>query len=301
LGIRLQRLAPLWVVLAAAVGIVLLLRHTALGGLSGGMQAIALSGASTGERMLTMLGVIPQWARLLLWPSHLQADYSPPSLDQATAFGIPQALGVLLIIFVGVAIWRTWSRRPTIAFGACFMILTLLPVSNLVTTTGIVLAERTLYLPSMGLVLALAAAGTMLSRTPMLVRLAAATAVLILLGTGALWSARRQPVWYDNERLLRQTLVDAPNNYRVYWLWSRHLRTLDRVDEAADALTRTRVRLEPAAVASPEGDKLRQRVPGSCLHDGGARDQPIRLVVASPSTFGKVREVTGAEAEPATG
>ena len=236
LGIRLQRLAPLWVVLAAAVSIVLLLRHTVLGGLAGGMQAIALSGASTGERMLTMLGVIPQWARLLLWPSHLQADYSPPSLDRATAFGIPQAFGVLLIIIVGAVIWRTWSRRPAIAFGGCFMILTLLPVSNLVVTTGIVLAERTLYLPSIGLVLGLAAAGTVLARTPAFVRLSAVTAVLVLLGSGAWWSAHRQPVWYDNERLFRQTLTDAPNNYRAYWLWSRHLRAEGRIDEAVDAL-----------------------------------------------------------------
>ncbi len=236
LAVRLRRLAPLWAILTPVVGIVLLLRHAALGGLAGGMQAIALSGASTGERMLTMLGVIPQWARLLLWPSHLQADYSPPSLDRATAFGVPQALGVLLIIIVGAVIWRTWSRRPAIAFGGCFMILTLLPVSNVVVTTGIVLAERTLFLPSMGLVLGLAAAGTVLAGTPATVRLSAATAVLVLLGTGAWWSARRQPVWYDNERLFRQTLTDAPNNYRAHWLWSRHLQGEGRIDEAADAL-----------------------------------------------------------------
>ncbi len=236
LGIRLRRLAPLWAVLAAVVAIVLLLRHAALGGLAGGMQAIALHGASTGERILTMLGVVPQWARLLLWPSHLQADYSPPAFGRATAFGIPQALGVLLIILVGAVIWRTWSRRPAIAFGSCFMILTLLPVSNLVVITGIVLAERTLYLPSMGLVLGLAAAGTVLARAPAFVRLPAATAVLVLLGAGAWWSARRQPVWYDNKRLFRQTLTDAPNNYRAYWLWSRHLQAEGRIDEATDAL-----------------------------------------------------------------
>jgi hypothetical protein len=239
LGVRLRRLAPLWAILAPVIGIVLLLRHAALGRLAGGMQAIALSGASTGERMLTMLGVVPQWARLLLWPSHLQADYSPPALSRATAFGVPQALGVLLIVIVAAVIWRTWSRRPAIAFGGCFMILTLLPVSNLVVTTGIVLAERTLFLPSMGLVLGLAGAATVLVRAPAFVRFPAATAVLILLGAGAWRSARRQPVWYDNDRLFRQTLTDAPNNYRAYWLWSRHLRAEGRVDEAVDALLRS--------------------------------------------------------------
>jgi len=263
LRVRLQRLAPLWLVLASVIGVVLLLRHAVLGGLTGGMQAMALSGASTGERLLTMLGVIPQWARLLLWPSHLQADYSPPALDRATMFGASQALGTALIIIVGVIIWRTWSRRPAIAFGACFMLLMLFPVSNLVTTTGIVLAERTLYLPSMGLVLGLAAAGTGLALAPKLVRLSAAAAVLVLLGAGAQWSARRQPVWYDNERLFRQTLVDAPNNYRVYWLWSRHLRTLDRDDEAVEALQRAAFLYSADPVVFEDLGQL-QRAAGAC-------------------------------------
>jgi hypothetical protein len=263
LGIRLQRLAPLWAVQAAVIGIVLLLRHAVLGGLTGGMQAMALSGASTSERLLTMLGVIPHWARLLLWPSHLQADYSPPSLDRATAFGVPQALGIALIIIVGMVIWRTWSRRPAVAFGGCFMILMLFPVSNLVATTGIVLAERTLYLPSMGLVLGLAAAGTSLALAPKLVRLSAAGTVLILLGAGAYWSARRQPVWYDNERLFRQTLVDAPNNYRVHWLWSRHLLTLGREEEAAEALQRAAALYSADPVVFEDWGQL-QRAAGAC-------------------------------------
>src|SRR5262249_58222502 len=43
----------------------------------GAFPAEALVGAGLGGRMLTMLQVVPKWFRLLLWPAHLQIDYSP--------------------------------------------------------------------------------------------------------------------------------------------------------------------------------------------------------------------------------
>ena len=44
-------------------------------------------------------------------------------------------------------------RQPVISFGIAFVVLTLLPSSNFVVPAGIVLAERTLFLPSVGAML----------------------------------------------------------------------------------------------------------------------------------------------------
>ena len=266
--LRMRRLTPLWVLMAAMVSLVLALRWMVLGQLSGGAPAIALVGASLGERALTMLGVVPEWARLLLWPQHLQADYSPPGLDRAPAFAVAQALGLIMVVVVGLVVWLSRRRMPVVAFGCAFMVLMLLPVTNLVAATGIVLAERTLYLPSVGLVLAIASGATLLERL-----------VLALLSSGMVWSSQRQRVWHDNDRLFRQMMLDAPDNYRSYWLWSRHLRTEGRIDQAVDALLLSTELYDRDPVVFEDLGRL-QRERGRC----GRAVEPLRRALAIDST-----------------
>ena len=233
---RLRRLIPLWILLAAVLVLVLSLRWAVLGQLHGGTPAIVLQGSTVGERVLTMLAVVPEWARLLVWPRHLVADYSPPALARATSFGASQLLGLVLMVGLAVVVWKSWTRRPVMAFGLCFMALWLLPVTNVVAPTGIVLAERTLYLPSLGFALAIGSAAVLLRHVRRPVQVAAVVGAVGLLTAGTWWSARRQAVWHDSDRLFRQTILDAPDNYRAYWLWARHLQAMGRIDQAVDAL-----------------------------------------------------------------
>lgn len=278
-ALRMRRLTPLWVLMAAMVALVLALRWMALGRLSGGVPAIALVGASLGERALTMLGVVPEWGRLLLWPQHLQADYSPPGLDLATAFGGAQALGLVMVVVLGVVIWLSRRRMPVVSFGCAFLVLMLLPVTNLVAVTGIVLAERTLYLPSVGLVLAIASGAARLERLPTPARIGAAVALLAVLSSGMVWSSQRQQVWRDNDRLFRQTILDAPDNYRAYWLWSRHLTKEGRIDQAIDALLlSTELYSKNPIVFEDLGQLQRQR--GRCSR----AVEPLRRALAIDST-----------------
>src|SRR5262245_42681908 len=45
---------------------------------------------SYSDRVLTMLGVAPDWLRLVLWPARLSMDYSPPSVSIAQGPGLDQ-------------------------------------------------------------------------------------------------------------------------------------------------------------------------------------------------------------------
>ena len=278
-ALRMRRLTPLWVLMTAMVSLVLALRWMVLGQLSGGVPAVALVGASLGERALTMLGVVPEWARLLLWPQHLQADYSPPGLDLATTFGGAQTIGLIMVVALCLVMWLSRRRMPVVAFGCDFMVLMLLPVTNLVAATGIVLAERTLYLPSVGFVLAIASGATLLERLPTPARIGAVVALLALLWSGMAWSSQRQRVWQDNDRLFRQTLLDAPDNYRSYWLWSRHLRAEGRIDQAVDALLlSTELYAKDPVVFEDLGQLQRKR--GRC----SLAVEPLRRALAIDST-----------------
>jgi hypothetical protein len=218
-----RRLRSLGTLFAALTGVALGFlagRATVLGGVAGDFVHPALRDASFGERVVIMLAVVPQWLRLLLVPWHLQADYMPRELDSATRLGGAQALGALIVIALGLIAWRSRRRFPVTTFGILWVAVALLPVSNLVVPTGILLAERTLFLPSMGVALAIGGLEPWLAD-----RVAAAaswerwiaagsTAALLLLWT---WrSAERAPVWRNDEVFYRQTVLDAPLSYRVH-------------------------------------------------------------------------------------
>jgi hypothetical protein len=174
------------------------------------------------QRGLTMLGVVPEYLRLLFFPAALQADYSPGEIVAATSFDAPQLLGSAIIVLALVLIIRSVRGTPALAFAGLWMIIGIGPVSNVVVPSGIALAERTLYLPSVGAMLLLGvvcAASTSLAtahRRRRLVTSLLGTAALLLIVVGASRSHSRFGVWRTQHTLWTQTVIDAPFSYRAY-------------------------------------------------------------------------------------
>jgi hypothetical protein len=172
------------------------------------------------DRVLTMFGVVPEWIRLFLWPRHLSSEYAPPEIEIAQGVSIAQLPGFLILCgILGLAI-ALWRRRPAIAFGIAWICIALLPSSNFLVPAGIILAERTLFLPSVGAMIAVAGAAQWALerwpwRAPRVVLAPAAAAALL---AGIVHSARRTTVWHDNDRLFNQAIVDAPLAYRAHYM-----------------------------------------------------------------------------------
>ncbi len=188
------------------------------GDLVGSFTAEALAYLTMGQRALTMLAVVPQWFRLLLWPAHLQGDYSPGELVGQTAWGPEQTLGLLLLLLSALALGWAWRRAPMIAFGLLWCGIALFPVHNVLVPTGIVLAERTLFLPSVGAMLALGGLGErLIRRVGYRTQVALAGGVGILLILGVYRSTTRHPVWSDQFNFWYHTANrDAPLSYRAH-------------------------------------------------------------------------------------
>ncbi|HEX7024487.1 MAG TPA: hypothetical protein VF187_06690, partial [Gemmatimonadales bacterium] len=124
---RVRGLRPFYLALGLAAAAVLLARSLVLGGdLVGTFTADQMLGTGAVGRALTMLGVVPEWWRLLLWPSHLQADYGPDEVVSAAGFGIPQALGAGLLVLWAAAIVLARKRCPSLAFGLGWAAIALL-------------------------------------------------------------------------------------------------------------------------------------------------------------------------------
>jgi len=251
-----ERARTLWRGSAAfAVILVLALwaRRTVLGGdLAGTFTAEALVGLGVGGRALTMLRVVPEWLRLLVWPAHLQGDYSPQEIVASTSFGALEALGAAILVAAFVIAVVSWRRAPVVAFGLAWCAIAILPVSNVLVPTGVVLAERTLFLPSVGAVIAVAG-GALVAwpRTDDLSRhYGRALAVLCgaLVGLGVLRSARRQFDWADEPTYAIKSLRDAPKSFRVHRAFGDLLFAFDRPDEALAAYEQA-IALSPPALA----------------------------------------------------
>ncbi|MGD0812517.1 MAG: tetratricopeptide repeat protein [Verrucomicrobiota bacterium] len=205
-----RRSAALTTAFLAVAGFYVVYRHLVLGQSA---QCAPLSG-SYGQTLVDMLPVALEYWRLLWGIPPFCADYdfmvgAPPHpfLSGAVLGGV-----LLVLFFVALAAWL-W-RRPEwrmSAFGLIWLGLFLLPVSNLLPMMQY-MAERFLYLPLMGFLLALG--GAFLNGSRLRPRLAAtAAAALIAIWTGT--SLGQMGAWRDDLTLYMRTEFQHPGIKRI--------------------------------------------------------------------------------------
>lgn len=195
-------------------------------------------------RALTMFRVLLDWVRLFFWPANLSADYGPRRIEIVTGPTPEMMASVLILIGVGALAWTSRRAVPVLTFAIAWVLIGLIIPSNLLIPTGFVLAERTLFLASVGVPLGIAAAAERInSRVQISTRgkqfAVAGLALALVLGTAR--SALRQPVWRDNATLFAQTVVDAPTSYRARMMHSFALKAQKRDAEALDELRLARL------------------------------------------------------------
>jgi hypothetical protein len=179
----------------------------------GGGLAVGLEHVGIVPRTWAMVRLSLEWWRLFLFPAHLSADYSPGELMVSTGFTLWHLVGLAVWAGLVVFAWRTRRTIPGIAIGLAWVVITISPVANVVMPTEFLIAERTLYLASFGVVLALASLA-MAIRSPQL-RMAVVTIAVV---AGAARSIARAPAWHDDETHYQALRREAPLSYRTLWL-----------------------------------------------------------------------------------
>ena len=152
--LRLAALCALY--LAGVLAGYLLVRTAVLGAVAGGGAAPEFIGVTTGERLLTAVTLWPEYLRLLLFPLDLSADYAPAVLLVSRSVNAAVVAGAFILGGLAFLAWFSSRHHPLVTLGIGWFFVAVLPVSNLLFPAGILLAERTLYLPSVGASLALA-------------------------------------------------------------------------------------------------------------------------------------------------
>jgi tetratricopeptide (TPR) repeat protein len=217
----LRRRIPAYAGAAAALLLFLVLRTHAYQGLPMPVLAIfdnPLLAAGFWEARWTAVKIVGMDLWLLVFPVRLAADRSFNEIPLAGAADPAAWASLLLVTAILGAVIARRRREPLLFWAAGLFGIALLPVSNLVVLIGAPMAERFLYLPSVGFAIAVAALAYRFARPR--------TAALFLGAAIVLFAARtlaRNPDWDNDLALTRHDVAAAPRSSRLHAMYGEFL------------------------------------------------------------------------------
>lgn len=117
-------------------------------------------GGSPYRTFLAMMTVIVEYIRLLFYPINLQAWYITKIPE--TIFEFKAIIGMLMLLTLLVTGMFYLRKNKVAGISILWVLVTLLPVSNIIPIAGSMMAERWLYIPSAGFCIAI---GSLIERT----------------------------------------------------------------------------------------------------------------------------------------
>ena len=204
---------------------------------AGAMELAALVGPA--DRLANAVVSYARYLGLALWPVGLSPWYSHPAIEgpPLTSFQIAGAAS-LLAVLSGVAV-ATSRRWPFLLVGWLWYLGTLLPVIGLVHFGAHGMADRYMYVPLIGVAIALVwavgSAPIWASAGPR--RLAAVVVVTMLLGlAGATW--RQSQIWHDSRTFWTTTIERNPRSGVGYYALANIYAEEHRASDAMAAYRR---------------------------------------------------------------
>ena len=225
LGAYLRRRWALYGGMALAAVAVLAARVQVLGSVASPLGPLGADLLSEGvPRVWTVAAIWAHYVRLLVFPMDLASDYSPDVIPIELGWGATNTVGLVMALVVMAVSWLSWRARDLergstsarlIGFGILWFVITISPVSNVFFLAGVLLAERTLYLPSVG---AVAVAGWLLFeliRERRRLGLVVTASVVLLMGARS-WA--RTPTWESTVTVFSTMIEEYPQSGRSQWV-----------------------------------------------------------------------------------
>lgn len=177
---------------------------------------------STPFRQLHWLYLIFQNVWLLLNPSFLCADWTMGTVPLIQSILDPRNV-LTILTFISIftlglySISNTGSHQQGVLFALSLLIFPFLPASNLLFPVGFVVAERILYVPSMGFAILLAiGVDKIMNVNSNLIRFATKVGLGFLLVSHALKTMERNRDWLTNKSLFLSAIHINSQNAKLY-------------------------------------------------------------------------------------
>ncbi|MCA9737192.1 MAG: tetratricopeptide repeat protein [Gemmatimonadota bacterium] len=218
IGRYVRERALLFGTLVAGAALVFAGRHAVLGSVADAFPALGADLLKEIPRIWTLGEIWLHYVRLLFLPLDLSADYSPGVVDIHIGWNAVNTVGaVLALLFLVLALvtWRSRTGARAIGAGVLWFVITISPVSNFFFLSGVLLGERTLYLPSVGLSLALGWLGVRALRER---RALTAALLSVWLGVFAVRTWTRTPTWKSMETVFLTLMDEHLEAGRAQWV-----------------------------------------------------------------------------------
>lgn len=234
---------------AVSLAIVIISRSMVLGSSVTGasMAAVGIENMSALERAWSMFSLGPLIFGLLGWP-HIQNPYYGPS-SFPTGLHLALAASVTIVVLVlaiaGAIRLARRDARPLAAIA--WTLLAFLPASNLLVATGQILAERTLYVPSVGIAMLLAWGMDRLAialarswgmwrvrgETGRVLTAISGVAIVVVCVRFGVLAQRATGAWRSHRAVIEQMIAADPGGYRGHYLLALDLRRGKAADSTA--------------------------------------------------------------------
>jgi len=255
------RLPPVWFMagIVVIIGVYLWARSSVLPALLGGDIPASdnpMVHATIGERFLTIGKLYFRYIELLVAPTILTADYTIPafpvveSLADADAFA-----GLILCALTLAAVVGALRRSPDVAGALLLFLMMASLVGNVFFLNTIIVAERLMYLPSVGWCCAVALVVVAVWDTARWNRLArvALPAFMVIIAAAYGWrSWDRVPDWKNNWTLFASAVEEDAVSARSQYIYAAECFDRGRIEEARSHVLES-VRMNPD---NPAGHEL---------------------------------------------
>ncbi|CAB3241328.1 unnamed protein product [Arctia plantaginis] len=174
---------------------------------------------------------------LLLYPWTLSHDWQMGSVPLITSWWDPRnlltcaAFIALLALSYRCLVDLELQRHTPAVVGLMLLVIPYLPASNLLVTVGFVVAERVLYIPSVGSVIITVYGVQLMWRRGSGGRLLV-LGVAVLVAGGVARTHLRNRDWRTRETLLRADLSVLPHNAKLHYNFANFLKDIEQQENA---------------------------------------------------------------------
>ena len=162
-------------------------------------------------RFYTMSLAFIKYLQLLVWPINLAGDYDFSQIPKTSSPNIWVILSLITIISIfSLGCWLLRKERFS-AFAILFFFVTMSLVSNIIIPTGVLMAERLLYFPSISICL-LIGAGLYLLYNQKKLKYLSITLCSIIVIASVIICYWRNIDWLNSRNYIESLVRVAPNN-----------------------------------------------------------------------------------------